>query len=95
MIGDVLSTHQEFEQKHDDEADAARGYERLRRAQWIRRHGSPDGYKPARSFPCFGVLRVFNESSGVQAIACDQCGFEISMRLTSTPASAATTKEEW
>lgn len=96
MIGEVVMTHDAFEGKYEEEADAAAGYERLRRAQWIRTHGSSDGYKPARFFPCRGVLTVFNECNGVQAIACDQCGFETSMRLvSSTTAPAAKPKEDW
>jgi hypothetical protein len=73
-----------------------RDLERHRRVVFEMRTGSVEGYVPRRSFPCRGAIYRVAENDSHETLACDQCGYETTLRRSSRPVlSAVKAEEEW
>jgi hypothetical protein len=85
--------HSEFELDYPEQAEAAADYERQREQRYERIHGSLDGFRAARLFPCRGVLRIVDENESHQTIECDVCRFETTRRKNHRPTVAPRDQE--
>lgn len=76
--GRFIGLHAGYETSHPAEAEMEVIYERGRRGRHIQIHGSDDGYKPRREFPCLGTLREYGRNERLIFAVCDACRFETS-----------------
>jgi hypothetical protein len=86
-------THSSFEDQYLDEREAALALEQARQASHIRQHGTLDGFKPAREFPCLGILEVIDRRGPQWVVACNTCRFETTVRSPERPPRERTLDE--
>lgn len=87
--GRLVQMHAAFEARNHDVAEYEQLSEQHRQALYARQHGSLDGYRPRREFPCPGALRVYAETDTYLLIACDTCDYENACRIEHKPSGAA------
>jgi hypothetical protein len=75
-----LMTHGQYEQRNPDDAAQEGIYEQTRRHRFVASRGSLDGYRPAREFPCSGVLQIVERSDSHETVQCSTCRFETTIR---------------
>src|ERR1035437_1929832 len=73
-------THGQYEQRNPDDAAQEGIYEQTRRHRFVGSRGSLDGYRPAREFPCSGVLQIVERSDSHETVQCSTCRFETTIR---------------
>ena len=89
----IFELHAIWEADNPDEREYAEGLEQNRRSRHVLAHGSDDGYRPGRTFPCSGALRYLIAGERHRVVVCDVCQFEISLPVTGPVAGS--TQEEW
>lgn len=77
--------HWQYEQAHEDEAAHAKELERRREAAYVVKHGSLDGWRPTRGFPCSGTLEIVEDNGSMAIVCCASCGFETTTRSPGRP----------
>lgn len=78
--------HALFESERPDEAAAEERYEQHRQATFIAVHGSLDGYRPPRRFPCPGALRIVDRTEHFDVVVCDECSYLTTFKRAGAPA---------
>lgn len=68
-------THADFDRDYPFAAKYESELEEGRKRQYERKHGSLDGYKPSRDFPCTGQMRATAQIRLLSVMECERCGF--------------------
>lgn len=88
--------HSDLESRFPDEAEAAMAVENSRMARYLSAHGSLDGYRPGREFPCLGVLHVEDRRGPLWEVRCSVCDFLTTIRSPERPRPERTmTEAQW
>lgn len=73
-------SHADYEAVNPVDAAAEVEYDQARRIQHVKTHGTLDGYRPLREFPCPGQIEVVDRSEAMWVLACTGCRFELAIR---------------
>ena len=73
-------SHAQFEAEDPGAAAHAQQLEASRMVAYAAKHGSAEGFRALREFPCRGTLRVEDPGQRMWMVACDACGYATSVR---------------
>jgi hypothetical protein len=85
--------HSDFESRFPDEREAALAVENSRMARHLSTHGTLDGYRPGREFPCLGILSVEDRRGPQWEVRCSACDFLTTIRSPERPRPERTMDE--